>query len=391
MKKTQLLLLTVVIVSMLFSTVYVKAVTDVNEDNTTPTEFFTEVTTESLGSSETEISTESNNDEDNFEVSDYEGVRPSPSPSRWNFSTTESKKPSKTTTEKVYDDEDNQNYVGGNNNNNNNDNNNYEEDVENTPTFTETEEVTLPEGHFYIYMERNNGQKRLKKEMSEPSLIAEPSAPVRKGFIFDGWYADSKFTKLWNFFTDVAQEGTVIYAKWVADPNAVVYKVTVNDVNGGRLEVNPDTASAGEPVIINIYPDEGMRLVSGSVTINGKSSDVLSFIMPAGDVIVDARFEVIPEKTVVQEDKTPVPFIIGGVVLLLAIICIVLFIRTRKDDYDDEQIDENGTIIDTDDDMSWVDETIVIEDGFRNGEKIEHTIVVDDEYMSDDADFDSEE
>ena len=50
----------------------------------------------------------------------------------------------------------------------------------------------------------------------------------------------------------------------------------------------------------------------------------------------------------------------------------------RKDDFNDDEIDENGTIID-DDDNSWVDETIVVEDGFKDGEKVIGEFVSEDE------------
>jgi hypothetical protein len=179
----------------------------------------------------------------------------------------------------------------------------------------------------------------------------------------------------------MAQEGTVIYAKWIADPNAVVYKISVQSVEGGTIEVNPAEASVGEPVSITVEPDEGMRLVAGSVTINGKPTDILNFQMPAENVVVSARFEAIPENEKNPEDKkSPLPFIIGAVIILAVAGAAAFILLRRRDDFSEDEIDENGTIIDTENDMSWVDESIVVEDGFKNGEKVVGNFIPEDDF-----------
>ncbi len=236
---------------------------------------------------------------------------------------------------------------------------------------TTSEEDVLPEGAFYVYLERNNGTPRLKAVLTKPELVTEPDTPVRPGFIFDGWYADPDFETKWSFYTMLAEKGTVIYAKWVPDPNAKVFKITVKQVEGGRIEINPAEASVNEPVIITVNPDDGMRLVTGSVTVNGKPTDVLTFQMPAENVVVSARFEEIPESEQQAEDKkSPLPFIIGAVIIFAIAGAVAFIILRRRDDFSEDEIDENGTIIDTDNDMSWVDESIVVEDGFKDGEKV---------------------
>lgn len=241
----------------------------------------------------------------------------------------------------------------------------------------------LPEGHFYVYAEKNNGTERLKLVLDKPALIGEPSLPVRDGFIFEGWYADPQFKVRWDFYADLADVGTIIYAKWVPDPNAVVHSVSIEQAEGGVISVNPGSAKSGETVRITIKPDEGMRLVSGSVTVNGKRIDVLNFKMPNENVVVSAAFEVMPE--VVEEDeddKTVLPFVIGGIVLVIAVVLVVVIISRRRDDFSEDEIDENGTIIEDDSDKSWVDESIVVSDGFVDGEKVIGTF----EFEEDDDD-----
>lgn len=251
-----------------------------------------------------------------------------------------------------------------------------------TETVTEvvatTEDDGLPEGSFYVYVEKNNGEQRLKRVMTGPGIVPEPSIPVRVGYVFDGWYADPEFKTEWNFLTSVAKEGTVIYAKWAADSSLTEYKIKVNKTVGGKVYANPGTAAAEEQVVITIVPDEGKRLVAGSLTVNGVPTDVLSFTMPKGNVVINAQFEDIPQVDDEQDDKSFTPFIIGGVVLLVAIIIIAAVIRRRRMLYEfsDDEIDENGTIIDNDD-GDWYDETISVEDGFKNGEKVVGNFEVD--------------
>ncbi len=373
MKRRNFLFVLTLVVCLMLSSVSVCAVED-NTTTTTPVVSETEVATEPDDGDNVENEENSEN-ADEHDTTNNSGLRPGQFPQ--NFlkptkpnETTKPSKPSKPSQNQNTNNDGNSNVNAGVNNNT----------VENREDEEPTTEETLPEGHFYVYLERNNGQKRLKTELSEPSLVPEPEVPVKAGYIFDGWYADKKFTKVWNFFTDIAQEGTIIYAKWVVDPDAVVYKITVEKSTGGYLKVNPSTASAGQPVIINVVPDDGMKLVAGSVTINGKPTDFLNFTMPNGNVVISAEFEKIPAAEKEDEEAVGVlPFVIGGMALLIVAITVVVVVLLGRRKYNDAEIDENGTIIDTDDDKSWVDETIVVEDGFNNGEKHESKIIIPDD------------
>ncbi len=369
MRKLKLSFVISLVICLLFTSVTVFAVTqtDSSEDVVTTTQdegVSTEPSTEENEQTTTEPQTDEETTEDDA-GDESENSGPKPSPSRWNLSSTSSSKPPKTT-------EDRQN---------NEDNNQGDEEPEdNAPEVVETE-IILEEDEFYVYLERNNGQRRLRKILNEPSVIKEPTTPERKGYIFDGWYADAKFKKKWNFETDLAEKGTVIYAKWVADSDTVVFDITVKKTSGGYLEVNPAEACKDEPVIINVYPKDGMRLVSGSIKINGVSTDILNFIMPAEDVMIEAKFEKIPEKANEEEKGSILPFVIGGIVILVAVVIVILVIRSRKDDFEEDEIDENGTVIDTElDDKSWVDETLVVEDAFKDGEMVKGNVIPEDDF-----------
>lgn len=48
------------------------------------------------------------------------------------------------------------------------------------------------------------------------STVAVPVAPIRQGYTFLGWYKEVDCKTAWNFTTDVVNENTTLYAKWVA-------------------------------------------------------------------------------------------------------------------------------------------------------------------------------
>lgn len=77
----------------------------------------------------------------------------------------------------------------------------------------------------------------------------EPEAPVRAGYVFDGWYTDSGLTNAYNFSTPVTKNFT-LYAKWKS------LSVTIN-LNAGNYADN----------IVN-------RDVFGTVASNGEISSV---------------------------------------------------------------------------------------------------------------------
>lgn len=254
-----------------------------------------------------------------------------------------------------------------------NDNANVQVNSPTTQKETTTEETTdenLKKGEFYVYLERNNGQRRLKTLMKKKGYVPEPDEPVREGYIFSGWYADSKFKKPWDFMTDKAEKQMTIYAKWTAIGDIVVYDIIIKDTAGGTLEVNPQKASMGEPVLITVIPDEGKRLVQGSICINGEATDFLNFIMPEGKVTITAEFEDIPEDAGLQEKSKLPLFIILGVVLVIIIVLVIIVTKNRRDFNADLDPDEDIFAVDDDEDDNWIDESIVVEDGFVEGKKV---------------------
>ena len=99
-------------------------------------------------------------------------------------------------------------------------------------------------------------------------------------------------------FTMPAADVTVT-AKFEQIPAAVTYKVEVADkLEHGSVAADKESAAAGETVKLTVTPAEGYELEAIGVTYtdgNGKEQKVTvednTFEMPAGDVVVTARFK----------------------------------------------------------------------------------------------------
>ena len=102
--------------------------------------------------------------------------------------------------------------------------------------------------------------------------------------------------------------------------------------------------------------------------------------MPGEDVIVSASFEDIPEEKI--EEKPDILFLIiiaaAAFLVILVVVIIIVRYKTRPAVI---EYDENGAIIlDDDGDDGWIDESIVIEDGFANGKIVRENTDFEDNY-----------
>ena len=78
------------------------------------------------------------------------------------------------------------------------------------------------------------------------------------------------------------------------------YKIAVSNINGGTVTATPSPAAAGEEVKLTVTPNDGKKLVAGSLKYSLQSAGAapvaidessLTFIMPAGDININAQFE----------------------------------------------------------------------------------------------------
>ena len=171
-------------------------------------------------------------------------------------------------------------------------------------------------------------------------------------------FSDEKFENSWNFFTDSAEKEMTIYAKWVAKDNTKLYRVKSLKSTGGTFEVNPKEATEGETVTITAKPDEGMRVAK--IYIDGKESEYLSFEMPSKNVQIKVEFEKIPVEA--EKGKTLIPVFIAGAAVIV-LVAIGLAIRLVANNRLKKEAEERDAPV-------WVDESAVVEDGFKEGKKV---------------------
>ncbi|MHB1484556.1 MAG: S8 family serine peptidase [Saccharofermentanales bacterium] len=63
------------------------------------------------------------------------------------------------------------------------------------------------------------------------SLIAEPAAPVKSGYVFGGWFKDQSNVNAWVFSSDKVYSDTALYAKWILQQ----YTVSFNSMGGSAV------------------------------------------------------------------------------------------------------------------------------------------------------------
>jgi len=78
-----------------------------------------------------------------------------------------------------------------------------------------------------VTYEGNTGRGSVTEKVLVGDAVEEPKAPVRKGYIFDGWYADNEFTEKWEFYRAIDQD-TTLYAKWNAEAGQALQQAVLN-------------------------------------------------------------------------------------------------------------------------------------------------------------------
>ncbi len=113
------------------------------------------------------------------------------------------------------------------------------------------------------------------------AMIAEPAAPSKDGYTFNGWYSDAGFTTSWTFGSSTVMGNKTIYAKWTANGDtAYREEYWLQEVSGSdyREQVSAVEARRGTTGSLvtattksftgfheNTSPTTG-RVVSGTIT-----------------------------------------------------------------------------------------------------------------------------
>jgi uncharacterized repeat protein (TIGR02543 family) len=99
-----------------------------------------------------------------------------------------------------------------------------------------TKDMSLYARYTYVvtfdYQDGTTSQLYVASELSGVQ-ISPPAEPSRTGYLFGGWYKQSKCLEAWNFSTDTVEGNITLYARWVgvelrvlftADDDLIVYE-----------------------------------------------------------------------------------------------------------------------------------------------------------------------
>ena len=72
---------------------------------------------------------------------------------------------------------------------------------------------------YTVTFEPAGGSAAEPQSVVRNGLVTEPTAPVRAGYVFDGWYKEDARWNAWDFGTEVVTSNTRLWAKWNKIPS----------------------------------------------------------------------------------------------------------------------------------------------------------------------------
>ena len=131
---------------------------------------------------------------------------------------------------------------------------------------------------FTVTFDTDGGSDVEDQKVGYGKTAEKPSDPIKKGYIFDGWYEDPGFSVPFDFSKAITDD-TTVYAKWKEDPSSAddpsapsdpsdtgITKFTITyDLNGGTLD--------GKTGIVTVQAKEGSTITLPSPVREGYTFD----------------------------------------------------------------------------------------------------------------------
>lgn len=161
-----------------------------------------------------------------------------------------------------------------------------------------------------------NGAPSIKSvSVSRNNVITAPTAPVKDGFVFDGWYTDKNFATKFDFNTKITKSIT-LYAKWVEKAKtSIILTIGQKDATIDGKTVSNDVA----PKIVNDRTMLPIRFIaealgakvdwieeSQTVKITAENIDI-SLVIGEDFAIVNGEKIDLDSPSFIENDRTYLP------------------------------------------------------------------------------------
>ena len=103
---------------------------------------------------------------------------------------------------------------------------------------------TITSRHYVKYMD-NTSQIGETLNVDYGEELTKPADPIKAGYIFDDWYKDLEFNKLWNFASDTITANTIMYAKYTPKLTTTASITQEDVVYGTTVSPNVTCTSTG--------------------------------------------------------------------------------------------------------------------------------------------------
>ena len=137
---------------------------------------------------------------------------------------------------------------------------------------------------FTITFEENEGSEVADITAAYHSSVAEPTAPTRTGYTFDGWYQEAALTNAVTWPVEMPLNGATYYAKWNVNSYDVYFDLAGGDFDSASQE-NPEEVAFGDALPAPAASKTGYNFAAWSYYIdaahNTPSTDTT---MPAQDL-----------------------------------------------------------------------------------------------------------
>ena len=125
---------------------------------------------------------------------------------------------------------------------------------------------------------QGHGTKPDNQTINHGGKVNNPGNLTENGFIFGGWYKESRCTNAWNFETDVVTSNITIYAKWTAKTatsltwSAATYVATIDadndfpELTKSPADLSPIAYSSSNTGVATIDANGNITLVAAGTT-----------------------------------------------------------------------------------------------------------------------------